>query len=104
MPHYKSPNNSIHFLEDDKFYYLLPSGSIQITDEEFEAYEALINTPTWEQIRIKRNSLLQDSDWSIIPDANPKPSKEAWLTYRQSLRDLPSTFNTPEEVVWPVKP
>ena len=104
MPHYTSPNNSIHFLEDDKFTYLLPSGSIQITDEEFEAYKAFISTPTWEQIKIKRNSLLKDSDWSAFPDANPKPSKEAWLTYRQALRDIPSTFKTPQEVVWPKVP
>ena len=60
--------------------------------------------PTWEQIRSTRDSLLKDSDWSAFPDANPKPSKEAWLTYRQSLRDLPQSFKTPEEVVWPTKP
>ena len=60
--------------------------------------------PTWEQIRAQRNALLKDSDWSVASDATPKPSKEAWLTYRQALRDLPSTFSTPEEVVWPEKP
>jgi hypothetical protein len=60
--------------------------------------------PTWEQIRAKRDALLKDSDWSIISDATPKPSKEAWLVYRQALRDLPTTFKTPEEVVWPNKP
>ena len=32
--HYKSPDNSIHFLDDDSFVHLLPAGSIQITDEE----------------------------------------------------------------------
>ena len=37
-------------------------------------------------------------------DATPKPSKEAWLTYRQALRDLPQNFETPEEVVWPELP
>lgn len=60
--------------------------------------------PTWEQIRAQRDSLLTASDWAIISDATPKPSKEAWLTYRKALRDLPSTFKTPEEVVWPEKP
>jgi len=47
-------------------------------------------------------------EWSsegiAIPDANPKPSKKAWLTYRQALRDIPQTFSTPEEVVRPNKP
>ncbi len=60
--------------------------------------------PTWEQIRAKRDALLKDSDWSVAGDATPKPSKEAWLTYRQALRDVPATFKTPEEVVWPTKP
>ena len=60
--------------------------------------------PTWEQIRAQRDGLLKDSDWSVVSDATPKPSKEAWLTYRQALRDLPSTFSTPEEVIWPTKP
>ena len=60
--------------------------------------------PTWERIRSKRDALLKDSDWSVAGDATPKPSKEAWLTYRQALRDLPQSFETPEEVVWPTKP
>jgi hypothetical protein len=60
--------------------------------------------PTWEQIRIQRDSLLTSSDWSVASDATPKPSKEAWLTYRQALRDVPENFSSPEEVVWPNKP
>jgi hypothetical protein len=32
--HYKSPDNSVHFLDDDSFVHLLPAGSVQITDEE----------------------------------------------------------------------
>jgi hypothetical protein len=60
--------------------------------------------PTWEQIRAQRDGLLKDSDWSAFPDANPKPSKENWLTYRQALRDITSNFKAPEEVVWPEKP
>jgi hypothetical protein len=60
--------------------------------------------PTWEQIRGQRDFLLKDSDWSVASDATPKPSKEAWLTYRQELRDLPQNFEDPSEVVWPNKP
>jgi hypothetical protein len=83
------------------------------TNSDYQAYLAWLekgNTPepvdplTWEQIRSQRDALLKDSDWSVFPDANPKPSKEAWLAYRQTLRDVPTTFKTPEEVVWPTKP
>jgi hypothetical protein len=37
MPHYKAPDNSLHFLDDDSFAHLLPVGSVQITDEEAES-------------------------------------------------------------------
>ena len=60
--------------------------------------------PTWEEIRAQRDALLKDSDWAAFPDATPKPSKEAWLTYRKALRDIPQAFSTPESVVFPNKP
>ena len=60
--------------------------------------------PTWEQIRSQRDAFLTASDWAAFPDATPKPSKEAWIAYRQALRDLPQTFSSPEEVVFPNKP
>ena len=59
---------------------------------------------TWEEIRAQRDALLKDCDWTTTIDANPKPSKEAWLTYRQALRDVPQNFTTAEEVVWPSTP
>ena len=61
-------------------------------------------TPTWEQIRAQRDQLLVQSDWTTLPDATPKPSKEAWLTYRQALRDITKTHQSPEAVIWPTKP
>lgn len=36
-----------------------------------------------------RNSLLSESDWTQTLD-DPTGNKEAWATYRQALRDLPS--------------
>lgn len=35
--HYKSPDNSVHFLGSEAFEHLLPVGSVKITDEEAEA-------------------------------------------------------------------
>jgi hypothetical protein len=34
---YKAPDNSIHFLDSADYEYLLPAGSVQITDAEAEA-------------------------------------------------------------------
>jgi hypothetical protein len=60
-------------------------------------------TLTWEHIRSERDNLLVYTDWIFAPDVTLK-NKEAWLTYRQALRDLPQSFSSPEEVVWPQKP
>lgn len=59
--------------------------------------------PTWDTIRQTRDELIKSSDWIFFPDVTLK-NKEAWLAYRQALRDIPSTFSNPSEVVWPEKP
>lgn len=37
--HYKDPDNSLHFLDDDSFVHLLPVGSVPISDEEAAAMQ-----------------------------------------------------------------
>ena len=37
---YKAPDNSVHFIDSAEYQHLLPSGSIQITDEEAAAIHA----------------------------------------------------------------
>jgi hypothetical protein len=60
---------------------------------------------TWDSIRAERNFLLSQSDWTQLADAPLSPEqKQAWTVYRQALRDVPSSFATPEEVVWPTAP
>ena len=58
---------------------------------------------TWEQIRSQRNYLLSQTDWIFAPDVNIS-NKEAWLAYRQALRDLPQKFEEPLLIEWPKKP
>ena len=77
---------------------------MSVDNPEYVAWLNKVYPPTWEQIRSQRDALLKDSDWAVAGDATPKPSKEAWLTYRQALRDIPQTFSKPEEVVFPSKP
>ena len=60
---------------------------------------------TWDSIRNERNFLLTQSDWTQLADAPlTAEQKNAWTAYRQALRDVPSSFSTPEEVVWPTLP
>jgi len=49
--HYKAPDNSLHFLDSVDYEYLLPAGSIQITDEEAEALRP-VYTPTYAEKRV----------------------------------------------------
>jgi hypothetical protein len=47
--HYKAPDNSLHFIEPE-FAYLLPAGSVAITDAEAEALRP-VYTPTYAEKR-----------------------------------------------------
>ena len=62
------------------------------------------NAVTWDTIRAKRDQLIRDSDWTMIPGATV--DQAAWSAYRQVLRDLPQTYGAagPESVVWPTEP
>ena len=55
----------------------------------------------WADVRMKRDKLLVDSDFSQLDDS-PK-DKVAWKTYRQALRDI-TNVATPDLVVWPSEP
>ena len=59
----------------------------------------------WRGIREERNLLLAECDYMIIKafEAGTTLSDE-WIAYRQALRDLPSTSDTPGGIVWPDKP
>lgn len=53
----------------------------------------------------ERNSLLNLSDWTQLPDVPLTDAKKAeWATYRQALRDLPSTTTDFANPVWPSQP
>jgi hypothetical protein len=42
MSHFKSPDNSVHFIEPE-FAHLLPAGSVAITPEEAEALKPVVD-------------------------------------------------------------
>jgi hypothetical protein len=61
--------------------------------------------PTWDDIRSERDRLLAASDWTQVADAPlTAGEKQAWADYRQTLRDIPQDFATPDDVVWPEAP
>lgn len=64
----------------------------------------------WSQVREQRNSLLNESDREsmiYLPDfwaLQSEEYKNAWLNYRQELRDITTTTTNPFEIDWPTKP
>ena len=60
---------------------------------------------TWDDIRAERDGLLAASDWTQVDDTPLiNAQKSVWAAYRQALRDVPQTFATPADVVWPEAP
>lgn len=59
-----------------------------------------------DNIRSQRNSLLDKTDkYTTIDYPHPtEEAKQAWLDYRQALRDLPANTTDPENPVWPEAP
>ena len=59
-------------------------------------------------IRSKRNELLKESDWTQLNDCPLSDlKKQEWATYRQELRDLPSLYqsaNNIADVIFPSNP
>jgi hypothetical protein len=54
------------------------------------------------RLRHWRNTELTRTDWTQVEDA--PVDKAAWATYRQALRDLPSSNANPRLIELPVAP
>lgn len=54
------------------------------------------------EIRLQRDQLLKDSDWTQVADA--PTDKVAWATYRQELRDITQQEGFPFNVIFPTPP
>jgi len=69
------------------------------------------------EVKHYRQMMLQDSDWTQVPDSPLSSSKKTeWATYRQALRDIPATIAADANLTnkaladdlthsgWPTKP
>jgi hypothetical protein len=71
-----------------------------LTEEEIQAKK----NSAMQLIRATRNQLLATSDWTQLVDT-PEAIKTKWASYRQQLRDLPSTITEPRTFAdWPHDP
>ena len=76
-------------------YKVVNGEYIELTAEELQEirrYAAAADLD-FSRVRMERNSMLRDTDWTQIADATlGAHTAEEWATYRQELRDLPSKW------------
>jgi len=90
----------------EKMYKAVNGEVIEMTAEEIAEFNA--NKPTeaqilaekWVEIRAERNVRLSATDWRASSDLT---LSDAWKTYRQALRDVP-TQSDPDNITWPTEP
>ena len=79
---------------------------INLDTLELELIPKTYDYQAW--MRQRRNLLLTECDWTVGADSPLSDSKKTeWQTYRQALRDLPSTYpnvTDKDSVIWPSKP
>ncbi len=74
--------------------------------EVFEAkLQEIVRERNWKNLREERNTRLAEVDWVFSGDYKLSPEEHAlWVTYRKTLRELPSTTEDPANPTWPEKP
>lgn len=80
----------------------LPKPTLEELTEKWNEYVA---AQPMKNLRKERNRRLAEVDWIFSGDYQLSEEEwGAWTTYRQALRDLPSTTEDPANPVWPEKP
>lgn len=87
--------------DEDKRRHVVFSNRTPLASEIREPTQAEME----EQVRDERDQLLQESDWTQLPDAPLTVATVAlWAIYRQALRDITLQIGFPFLVIWPTKP
>ena len=113
----KDGNEALTSTPIENFTMEFQEGSPTVTREEIVVeYERQVAIEPQTRLREERVLKLKDSDWTVLPDSALSSAKKTkWETYRQELRDLPSTqsptidtnddgFETLKNVTWPTEP
>ena len=61
----------------------------------------LVNAEPMRLLRAERDRKLADTDWWATSD---RTITDDQTTYRQALRDIPASYSSLDDVVWPTKP
>lgn len=75
-------------------------------DELEQKWQEVLTEMPAKRLREQRNFLLKKTDMYGLADFGFKTEeeKQAWMEYRQALRDLPANTEDPENPNWPTPP
>ena len=101
-------------IPDDQYVELLEAQSMgrviffngdePIAIDEAELLTESTDEQLWQEIRVKRNQLLKDSDFSQLLDIQSSLSdeqKQAWVEYRETLRNITNMYENPKDLIFP---
>lgn len=110
-------------VEEAKFVESVPEGAVSGTcpdSDGVSTVDGLLDVLRWRkhplgefatdedlapEARAKRDVLLAETDYLMMPDYPLSESKRAAIAaYRQALRDVPAQSGFPRQIDWPVKP
>ena len=67
--------------------------------------DTIIEENKWIIIRSERDELLKASDYTQVADIPfDQTTKDAWLSYRVNLRNIPADFTNADDVIFPTIP
>ena len=88
-----------------KYWKILGDTVVAMSQAEKDQVDVDETNAQWVVVRAERNKKLSDCDWTQLSDASLSATKVTeWTTYRQELRDIPSTKTDPYAIVWSTKP
>lgn len=85
---------------------------VELPEEDTAQVGWVFDGTTWieptvsiDDLRVERDALLSSSDFTQLADSPlTDEQKNAWVTYRQQLRDLPGSYVPVTEPEWPIQP
>jgi len=92
-----------HYVAVDMFAATTVDGKTTSKAEHEAAYQAKMDASIASSARVKRDRLLEETDWTGMSDVTMTAKMK---TYRKALRDITSHDNWPnlQEADWPTKP
>ena len=103
-PYERSTRDGVEEINGQWFTKFIVGPVFADSDEE-TAYRTSIDNQVAASVRAERDRKLAACDWTVLTDSPMSDTdKAAWTSYRQSLRNLPTSEGFPHTMEWPSEP